>query len=89
MTEKKYMLKSIFKEDNNLNNTEMKIKNYSKLKDKQIKNENNINNIKPYHEHKEHHELNKKQKIDNNEMRKIKINGKLFMVKKNLGKYYS
>ena len=88
MTEKKYMLKSIFKEDNNLNNTEMKIKNYSKLKDKQIKNENNINNIKPYHEHKEHHELNKKQKIDNNEMRKIKINGKLFMVKKNLGKYY-
>ena len=88
MTEKKYMPKSIFKEDNNLNNTEMKIKNYSKLKDKQMKNENNINNIKPYHEHKEHYELNKKQKMENNEMRKIKINGKLFMVKKNLGKYY-
>ena len=88
MTEKKYMSKSIFKEDNNLNNTEMKIKNYSKLKDKQIKNENNINNLKPYHEHKEHYELSKKQKNDNNEMRKIKINGKLFMVKKNLGKYY-
>ena len=87
MTEKKYMSKSTFKEDNNLNNTEMKIKNYSKLKDKQIKNENNINNIKPYHEHN-HHELNKKQKIDNSDMRKIKINGKLFMVKKNLGKYY-
>ena len=82
------MSKSIFKEYNNLNIIEMRIKNYSKLKDKQIKNENNINNIKPYHEHKEHHELNKKQKIDNNEMRKIKINGKLFMIKKNLGKYY-
>ena len=89
MTEKKYMSKSIFKEDNNLNNTEMKIKNYSKLKDMQIKNENNINNIKPYHEHNEHYELNKKKNMDTNEMRKIKINGKLFMVKKNLGKYYS
>ena len=89
MTEKKYMPKSIFKEDNNLNNTEMKIKNYSKLKDMQIKNENNINNIKPYHEHNEHYELNKKKNMDTNEMRKIKINGKLFMVKKNLGKYYS
>ena len=89
MTEKKYMSKSIFKEDNNLNNTEMKIKNYSKLKDLQIKNENNINNIKPYHEHNEHYELNKKKNMDTNEMRKIKINGKLFMVKKNLGKYYS
>ena len=88
MTEKKYMSKSIFKENNNFNNTEMKIKNYSKFKDKQIKKENNINNIKPYHEHNEHHELNKKQKIDNNDMRKIKINGKLFMIKKNLGKYY-
>ena len=83
------MSKSIFKEDNNLNNTEMKIKNYSKLKDMQIKNENNINNIKPYHEHNEHYELNKKKNMDTNEMRKIKINGKLFMVKKNLGKYYS
>ena len=89
MTEKKYMSKSVFKEDNNLNNTEMKIKNYSKLKDMQIKNENNINNIKPYHEHNEHYELNKKKNMDTNEMRKIKINGKLFMVKKNLGKYYS
>ena len=89
MTEKKYMSKSIIKEDNNLNNTEMKIKNYSKLKDMQIKNENNINNIKPYHEHNEHYELNKKKNMDTNEMRKIKINGKLFMVKKNLGKYYS
>ena len=89
MTEKKYMSKSIFKEDNNLNNTEMKIKNYSKLKDMQIKNENNINNIKPYHEHNEHYEFNKKKNMDTNEMRKIKINGKLFMVKKNLGKYYS
>ena len=89
MTEKKDMSKSIFKEDNNLNNTEMKIKNYSKLKDMQIKNENNINNIKPYHEHNEHYELNKKKNMDTNEMRKIKINGKLFMVKKNLGKYYS
>ena len=89
MTEKKYMSKSIFKEDNNLNNTEMKIKNYSKLKDMQIKNENNINNIKPYHEHNEHYDLNKKKNMDTNEMRKIKINGKLFMVKKNLGKYYS
>ena len=89
MTEKKYMSKSIFKEDNNLNNTEMKIKNYSKLKDKLIKNENNINNIKPYHEHNEHYEFNKKKNMDTNEMRKIKINGKLFMVKKNLGKYYS
>ena len=88
MTEKKYMSKSIFKENNNFNKTEMKIKNYSKFKDKQIKKENNINNIKPYHEHNEHHELNKKQKIDNNDMRKIKINGKLFMIKKNLGKYY-
>ena len=88
MTEKKYMSKSIFKENNNFNNTEMKIKNYSKFKDKQFKKENNINNIKPYHEHNEHHELNKKQKIDNNDMRKIKINGKLFMIKKNLGKYY-
>ena len=88
MTEKKYMSKSIFKENNNFNNTEMKIKNYSKFKDKQIKKENNINNIKLYHEHNEHHELNKKQKIDNNDMRKIKINGKLFMIKKNLGKYY-
>ena len=83
------MSKSIFKEDNNLNNTEMKIKNYSKLKDMQIKNENNINNIKTYHEHNEHYELNKKKNMDTNEMRKIKINGKLFMVKKNLGKYYS
>ena len=89
MTEKKYMSKSIFKEDNNLNNTEMKIKNYSKLKDMQIKNENNINNIKPYHEQNEHYDLNKKKNMDTNEMRKIKINGKLFMVKKNLGKYYS
>ena len=88
MTEKKYMSKSIFKENNNFNNTEMKIKNYSKFKDKQIKKENNINNIKPYHEHNEHHELNKKQKIDNNDIKKIKINGKLFMIKKNLGKYY-
>ena len=79
MTEKKYMSKSIFKEDNNLNNTEMKIKNYSKLKDMQIKNENNINNIKPYHEHNEHYELNKKKNMDTNEMRKIKINGKLFI----------
>ena len=86
MTEKKHMSKSIFKDGNinNINNTEIKIKNKSKIKDKQIYKDNIINNIKPYHEH---HEKNKSN-INDNDIRKIKINGKLFLVKKNLGKFY-
>ena len=50
----------------------------------EINKDNIINNIKPYHEH---HEKNKSN-INDNDIRKIKINGKLFLVKKNLGKFY-
>jgi hypothetical protein len=87
MTERKYMSKSIFK-DNNINNinnnTEMKILNKSKTKDNHYKKEKLITNIKAYNDH------NEDNKIINieNDKRKMKINGKLFMIKKNLGKYY-
>jgi hypothetical protein len=87
MTERKYMSKSIFK-DNNINNinnnTEMKILNKSKIKDNHYKKEKLITNIKAYNDH------NEDNKIINieNDKRKMKINGKLFMIKKNLGKYY-
>jgi hypothetical protein len=84
MTERKYMSKSIFK-DNNINNinnnTEMKILNKSKTKDNHYKKEKLITNIKAYNED------NKIINIENDK-RKMKINGKLFMIKKNLGKYY-
>ena len=39
------------------------------------------------HEYHEHHEHNKNINIENDK-RKLKINGKLFTIKKNLGKYY-
>ena len=86
MTERKYISKSIFKDDNinNINNTEIKISNKSKIKDRQKKKENILTNIKTYHEHHEH---NKNTNIENDK-RRLKINGKLFTIKKNLGKYY-
>ena len=86
MTERKYISKSIFKDDNKnkINNTEMKITNISKIKDKQNKKENIINNIKAYNNNREN---NKMTNIENDK-RRLKINGKLFTVKKNLGKYY-
>ena len=86
MTERKYISKSIFKDDNinNINNTEIKISNKSKIKDRQKKKENILTNIKIYHEHHEH---NKNTNIENDK-RRLKINGKLFTIKKNLGKYY-
>ena len=92
LTERKHISKSIFKDDNinNINNTEMKIHNKSKSKIQKIKKENIVTNIKAYHEHHEHHEHHDHNKNINieNDKRKLKINGKLFTIKKNLGKYY-
>ena len=89
MTERKYISKSIFKDNdiNNINNTEMKISNISKIKDKQKKKEKTITNIKAYNDHHEHHNHKKITNIENDQ-RRLKINGKLFTIKKNLGKYY-
>ena len=91
MTERKYISKSIFKDNdvNIINNTEKKISNFSKTKDKQKKKEKIITNIKAYHDN-EHHEHHEHKKINNieNDKRRLKINGKLFTIKKNLGKYY-
>jgi len=86
LTERKPLSKSIFKDDNinNITNTEMKIYNKSKSKIQKNKKENIVTNIKAYHEHHEH---NKNINIENDK-RKLKINGKLFTIKKNLGKYY-
>ena len=83
MTERKYHSKSVFKNDNinNINNTEIKIINKSKIKEKDKKQENNI---KLFHQQ---HEQNKITNIENDK-RRLKINGKLFTIKKNLGKYY-
>ena len=89
MTERKYISKSIFKDNdiNNINNTEMKISNISKIKGKQKKKEKTITNIKAYNDHHEHHNHKKITNIENDQ-RRLKINGKLFTIKKNLGKYY-
>ena len=89
LTERKPLSKSIFKDDNinNITNTEMKIYNKSKSKIQKNKKENIVTNIKAYHEHHEHREHNKNINIENDK-RKLKINGKLFTIKKNLGKYY-
>ena len=89
MTERKYISKSIFKDNdiNNVNNTEMKISNISKIKDKQKKTEKTITNIKAYNDHHEHQNHKKITNIENDQIR-LKINGKLFTIKKNLGKYY-
>ena len=86
LTERKPLSKSIFKDDNinNITNTEMKIYNKSKSKIQKNKKDNIVTNIKAYHEHHEH---NKNINIENDK-RKLKINGKLFTIKKNLGKYY-
>ena len=83
MTERKYHSKSVFKNDNinNINNTKIKIINKSKIKEKDKKQENNI---KLFHQQ---HEQNKITNIENDK-RRLKINGKLFTIKKNLGKYY-
>ena len=60
MTERKYMSKSIFK-DNNINNinnnTEMKILNKSKTKDNHYKKEKLITNIKAYNDHNEDNKI--------------------------------
>ena len=80
MTERKYLSKSIFKDDK-INNTEIKLNNDTKIKIKPTKQENNI---KIYHEHNLGHKINH---LDNDK-RRMKINGKLFTIKKNLGKYY-
>ena len=89
MTEIKYNSKSIFKDDNinTIKNTEKKISSISKIKEKQKRKENIITNVKTYNEHHEHHEHNKMTNIENDK-RRLKINGKLFTIKKNLGKYY-
>ena len=89
MTERKYNSKSIFKDDNinTIKNTEKKISSISKIKEKQKRKENIITNVKTYNEHHEHHEHNKMTNIENDK-RRLKINGKLFTIKKNLGKYY-
>ena len=89
LTERKPLSKSIFKDDNinNITNTEMKIYNKSKSKIQKNKKEHIVTNIKAYHEHHEHREHNKNINIENDK-RKLKINGKLFTIKKNLGKYY-
>jgi len=50
-----------------------------------------MTNIKAYHDHDhDHHEHHEHKKITNieNDKRRLKINGKLFTIKKNLGKYY-
>ena len=78
MTERKYLSKSIFKDDK-INNTEIKLNN-----DTKIKPTNQENNIKIYHEHNNGHKINHLDK----DKRRMKINGKFFTIKKNLGKYY-
>jgi len=87
MTERKYNSKSIFKNDviNNIKNTEKKFSSISKIKDKQKKNENILTNVKTYNEHHEHNKMTNNE----NDKRRLKINGKLFTIKKNLGKLYS
>ena len=83
MTERKFLSKSALKNDY-INNTEIKSINNSKNKLKPKKQEITLNNIKTYNEHNHEHKLNH---LDNDK-RRMKINGKLFTIKKNLGKYY-
>ena len=87
MTERKYNSKSIFKNDdiNNEKNIEKKFSSISKTKDKQKKKENIITNVKIHNEHHEHNKMTNNE----NDKRQLKINGKLFTIKKNLGKLYS
>ena len=87
MTERKYNSKTIFKNDdiNNIKNSEKKFSSISKIKDKQKKKENIITNVKTYNEHHEHNKMTNNEKYK----RQLKINGKLFTIKKNLGKLYS
>ena len=87
MTERKYNSKSIFKNEviNNIKNTEKKFSSISKIKDENKKKENILTNVKTYNEHHEHNKMTNNE----NDKRRLKINGKLFTIKKNLGKLYS
>ena len=86
MTERKYLTKSAIKKDY-INNTEIKSMNDTKIIKPKKYDNNILNNIKVYHHE---HNNNKEHKINHldNDIRRMKINGKLFTIKKNLGKYY-